>query len=239
VHVTFSDGSAGEYDLVVGADGINSTVRRLAVDDEPPAYGGQMVWRAIAPIRPRGLTKLQFLLGDGCFFGLCPVGDGGTYGFANTSEPRFHDEPEGRLERVRARFASFGSIVHEYLGALDSDDSLHCSAIEWLEREAWSNGRVVLIGDAAHAGSPMMGQGGCLAMEDAYVLAEELSNAPSVESALASYIARRAPRVKWVREHSRAVGESLRLPSAVRNGVLRQRGDQLLQDRYRPLVAEA
>jgi 2-polyprenyl-6-methoxyphenol hydroxylase-like FAD-dependent oxidoreductase len=135
--VGFSDGSTGRYDLVVGADGIVSTVRLLTLSTAPPVSPGQMVWRSVAPLRPRGLTKLQFVLGDGCFFGLCPVGNGQTYGFGNVSEPRFHDAVEGRLDRLRERFAAFGGIVQDYLAALETDEQIHCSAIEWVEQEEW------------------------------------------------------------------------------------------------------
>ena len=237
VRVELSDGSVGAYDLVVGADGIASTVRRLALDATPPAYGGQMVWRSLVPIRPHGLTKLQFLLGEGCFFGLCPVGDGHTYGFGNVAGPRFRDEAAGRLTRLRGRFASFGPVVQEYLAALESDDQIHCSAIEWVEQERWRGGRVVLIGDAAHASSPMMGQGGSLAVEDAWVLAESLYAADSVEHALDAYVVRREPRVEWVRQQSQAAGESLGLPVPARNAALRARGDDMMQHRFRPLTA--
>ena len=237
VSVRFSDGSAGEYDLVVGADGISSTVRRLTLSTAPPAYLGQMVWRSLAPIRPRGLTTLQFLLGDGCFFGLCPTGDGHTYGFGNFTEPRFHDALPGRLERLRNRFAAFGGLVREYLASLERDEHVHCSAIEWVDVDEWHTGRVVLIGDAAHASSPMMGQGGCLAMEDAYVLAEVLHSAATLDSALSNYVDRRRPRVKWVQQQSSAAAESFRLPPATRNAALRERGDEVLQHRFKPLIA--
>jgi FAD-dependent urate hydroxylase len=236
VSVGFNDGSTADYDLVVAADGIASTVRKLVLGTAPPVYAGQMTWRSLAPMRPRGLSKLQFVLGDGCFFGLCPVGEGQTYGFANVSEPRFHDAEQGRLARLRARFATFGAIVQDYLAALVSDEQLHCSAVEWVEHAAWQRGRVVLIGDAAHASSPMMGQGGCLAMEDAWVLAAELRAAESVEQALHAYVRRRQPRVEWVQQQSRAVADSFLLPPATRNAVLRERGDQLMYDRFRPLV---
>lgn len=76
VSVGFSDGSGGEYDLVVGADGIGSTVRRLTLSAAAPADLGAMNWRGIAPLRPKGLTALRFELGDGCFFGLRPGGAG-------------------------------------------------------------------------------------------------------------------------------------------------------------------
>jgi FAD-dependent urate hydroxylase len=234
--VGFSDGSAGDYDLVVGADGIASTVRRLTLGAAPPVYAGQMTWRSIAPIRPRGLTRLQFLLGDGCFFGLCPIGNGQTYGFGNVTGPRFHDAIPGRLARLRERFAAFGGIVQDYLSALESDEHIHCSPVEWVEQVEWQSRRVVLIGDAAHASSPMMGQGGCLAMEDAWVLAAVLLEANSVKKALDAFVSRRRPRAEWVQQQSRAVAESFHLPPAIRNAVLRERGDQMMHDRFEPLI---
>jgi FAD-dependent urate hydroxylase len=144
---------------------------------------------------------------------------------------------EGRLARVRERFAHFGDIVQEYLAVLDSDAAIHCSAIEWLDEKRWCTGRVVLIGDAAHASSPMMGQGGSLAVEDAGVLAESLRAADSVEQAPDDYVVRRRPRVRWVREQSRIAGESLRIPISARNAVLRARGDEMMRQWFAPLIA--
>lgn len=236
VRVAFSDGSMGDYDLVVGADGLASTVRKLIGSLASPLYTGQMVWRSLAPIRPRGLTRLQFLLGEGCFFGLCPIGNGQTYGFGNMTMPRFHDPVEGRLTRLRERFAAFGDVVQDYLASLTSDEQIHCSPVEWVEQEEWLTGRVVLIGDAAHASVPMMGQGGCQAMEDALVLAEVLRAEDSVEGALETYVSRRRPRVGWVQQQSRVVAESFDLPSDVRNAVLRERGEHLMRARFAPLI---
>ena len=185
---------------------LGSTVRALALTTAAPSDLGAMNWRSIAPIRPAGLTALQMHLGDGCMFGLVPMGAGRTYGFAYVVQPRFHDPLEGRLERLRDRFATFGSRVQEYLASLERDDQVICSAMEWMEVEKWHIGRVVLVGDAAHASSPMMGQGGCMAMEDACVLAEELRAAATVESALASYVSRRKPRVEWVQQPKHGSG---------------------------------
>ena len=195
-----------------------------------------MNWRSTAPICPVGLTGLQMHLGDGCTFGLVPMGAGRTYGFAYVVQPRFRDPLEGRLDRLRNRFAKFGLRVQEYLGSLERDDQVICSAMEWIELKKWHIGRVVLVGDAAHASSPMMGQGGCMAMEDACVLAEELRASATVESALASYVDRRKPRVEWVQRQSMAVGEILNVPSAVRNAALREGGNQMMQARFGPLV---
>jgi 2-polyprenyl-6-methoxyphenol hydroxylase-like FAD-dependent oxidoreductase len=83
VWVSFGDAAAAGYDLVVGADGINSNVRHLVFGGPSPAYAGQMAWRSLAPVRPRSLDGVQFWLGEDRFFGLCPVGDELTYGFGN------------------------------------------------------------------------------------------------------------------------------------------------------------
>jgi hypothetical protein len=76
VSVAFSDGSTGDYDLVVGSDGIKSTIRVLTLTTTEPSDLGAMNWRSIAPTRPRGLNALQLHLGDGCVFGLVPMGPG-------------------------------------------------------------------------------------------------------------------------------------------------------------------
>jgi 2-polyprenyl-6-methoxyphenol hydroxylase-like FAD-dependent oxidoreductase len=238
VTVSFTDGTKGRYDLVVGADGIRSAVRALTLGATPPVYLGAMNWRSVVPIRPAGLENaLQMHVGDNRIFGLVTMGAGHTYSFAICIEPRFHDPVEGRLERLRIRFADFGPGVQEYLAALERDDQIICSAMEWVPVEKVYNGRVVLAGDAAHASSPMMGQGGCMAMEDACVLAEELRSGATIEAALASFAKRRKPRVEWVQRQSMAVTQMQDLPAGSRTIALRESGDRATRARFAPLVA--
>jgi 2-polyprenyl-6-methoxyphenol hydroxylase-like FAD-dependent oxidoreductase len=238
VQVDLTDGSSAEYDLVVGADGIRSQVRDMIFGKTQPIFAGQISWRSIAPIALPGRPSVQFWLGDRCFFGLCSIAEGWTYGFGYVSRARAHDPVEGRLDRLRRRFSNFGSIVQRYLEALEEDQQIHCSTIEWIEAETWHKGRVALIGDAAHASSPMMGQGGSLAMEDAHVLAELLRIETNLDDALAKYTARRRPRVQWVQGQSRRVADSFDLDPAIRNEVLRDRGEAMFKERYAPLTAD-
>jgi 2-polyprenyl-6-methoxyphenol hydroxylase-like FAD-dependent oxidoreductase len=196
-----------------------------------------MAWRSVAPVRPDGLDGVQFWLGEDGFFGLFPAGNGITYGVGNVTSERVRDPVPGRKSRLRDRFAAFGPPVQQYLAAIGRDEDVHCSPIEWLSAPAWHNGRVVLIGDAAHAMSPMMGQGGCMAIEDALVLAEELRSEADIPAAIAAYQKRRRPRVEWVREQSRAMTELVRQPAVVRNTALRERGSSGIYDRFRPLMA--
>jgi 2-polyprenyl-6-methoxyphenol hydroxylase-like FAD-dependent oxidoreductase len=98
-------------------------------------------------------------------------------------------------------------------------------------------GRVLLVGDAAHASPPQLGQGGCMALEDAVVLSQELRAANCLDDALAAYVTRRKPRTDWVREQSRAALNAWLLPPATRDAALRQRGEEMMRARYAPLLA--
>jgi FAD-dependent urate hydroxylase len=236
--VRFSDGTCGRYDLVVGADGIRSAVRTLALDPAPPRYCGVVGWRSVARGRPAGADHLVLLLGKGRFFGLVPLGDGRTYGFAGVAaRSPLDDPPTGRLDRLRALFAGFADPVATYLASLDVDEQVHGTPIERVELDRWHSGRVVLVGDAAHATPPHMGEGGCLAVEDGAVLAEELAAARDVEAALHRYAARRRPRIEWVREQTRLAAAAWVLPAEVRDAALRARGDAALRARCAPLRA--
>jgi 2-polyprenyl-6-methoxyphenol hydroxylase-like FAD-dependent oxidoreductase len=120
---------------------------------------------------------------------------------------------------------------------LECDDQIHCSAAEELHLPEWRSSRILLIGDAAHASSPMMGQSGCMAIEDAAVLAELLEASASVDAALDAYAPRRRPRVDWVQAQSDALGRGALLPAAMRDPVLRQQGAQQFEARYAPLLS--
>jgi FAD-dependent urate hydroxylase len=217
VEVHLSDGTSGSYDLVVGADGIRSTVRELALASSLPAYNGQMIWRSVIPTRPQGMVDMMLLMGEKYFLGLVPMGEGHTYGFGAVDGERFEDPLAGRLDRFRRRFGEFGAPVPAYLAGLQSDHDLHFGPTEWVELDEWYRDRVVLIGDAAHAGPPHMAEGGCMAMEDALVLAEVLRTTNSVEASLKAYVLRRRPRADWVQKQSRAAAQAWAVPVAARN----------------------
>jgi 2-polyprenyl-6-methoxyphenol hydroxylase-like FAD-dependent oxidoreductase len=227
VRVAFADGSSRDYDLVVGADGIGSTVRRSAVRDVAPTRTSKVGWRTVVTGRPAGVEHLVLLLGEGCFLGLVPVGGGNTYGFAGT---------DAGEEPLADRLAGFGGPAPDFLARLDAT-TVHGAPIGGVTLDRWYDRRVVLVGDAAHATLPHMGQGGSLAVEDALVLADELAGAETLPAALHAHTRRRRPRVDWVHEQSRRAAAAWMLPAAVRDAALRAHGDHLLQERYRPLLS--
>jgi 2-polyprenyl-6-methoxyphenol hydroxylase-like FAD-dependent oxidoreductase len=201
VTVECSDGSIGEYDVVVGADGIRSSVRGRCFDESPPRYVGQMYWRTAVAAEVVDTATMMF--SDNRFVAILPLGGGITYVAAQVycDEPFSLPESEW-VPAVRARFADFASPVADALAWMEYD-GLHFGPAEEIERDEWRAGRVLLVGDAAHACSPTLAQGGSLAFEDALVLAELLATVPEVDEALTRFVARREPRARWVRERTR------------------------------------
>ena len=172
VHI--ADGSIESYDLVVGADGIRSTVRRLAIGESKPRFRRQIGWRFIA--RRTAETSVDgwtVYLGGGSAFLLVPIGDDALYCYADriASSPDA-ELPTGDIARLRERFHRFASPVRAILDQLESADQIHTSPIEEVAPESWGRGPIVLIGDAAHAVSPNMACGVAMALEDALVLAD-------------------------------------------------------------------
>jgi 2-polyprenyl-6-methoxyphenol hydroxylase-like FAD-dependent oxidoreductase len=116
---------------------------------------------------------------------------------------------------------------------------VHCAAIEEVALGSWVRGRVLLIGDAAHATSPNMAEGVAMALEDALVLAECLQRSDVVPTALSAFEARRRPRTDWVRAQTHSRDRTRYLPTAIRNAVLRAVGQRIFRSNYRPLLDEA
>lgn len=194
VEVRLADGTEMRADLVVGADGIRSRVRELAIGRLRPRYVGQMYWRGA--VADELVDTATMLFDTDRFVALLPLGSGVTYVALQEHLPR--PAAVGSLDR----FADFGDPIPRAIDALRNDRTAHYGPAEEIERDEWRSGRVLLIGDAAHACSPTMAQGGSLAIEDAIVLAELLASAHPTDDALDEFVARRRPRAQWVRERT-------------------------------------
>lgn len=209
VDITFDDGSAGRYDLVVAADGIYSDMRRRLFPDAPaPVFTGQGCWRAVAP-RPEGMTGTEMFFGGPVKLGFNPVSSTHMYLFALEHvphNPRYADsELVGQLKEL---LAGFGSYVTDVRAGLGRDSLVNYRPLEWqLLADPWYKGRVVLIGDAAHATTPHMASGAGMAIEDGLVLGRELAAHVTVEAALASFMEHRFERARLVVENSVRIGE--------------------------------
>ncbi len=228
--VTFTDGSSGTYDLVVGADGIRSKVRELALGGPDAGYVGQASWRFVSDGFPE-LSDWTVMLGRGRSFLTVALGDGVVYCYAdiNTRDPA--NVANGDWREL---FADFADPVPRLL---EGARVAHFAPIEEVVPPAWRAGRTVLVGDAAHASSPNMAQGVAMAVEDALVLAEVLTADQPVEEALAAYEKRRHARVAFVQEQTHRRDRTRSLPAAVRNLTLRLAAERIFRSNYAPLLA--
>lgn len=210
VDVQFTDGSQQRYDLVIGADGLYSQVRKILFPAAPqPLYSGQCVWRAVLP-RPAEVQRTMMWLGHKVKTGLNAVSQDEMYLFV--TEDRASNErldaqqfpqmladllapfPAPLMQSVRAQINADAQIVYRPLESL-------------LMPQPWYQNRVVLIGDTVHATTPHMASGACIGIEDAIVLADELATNSDHAAALERFQARRWERCRMVVENSVRLGE--------------------------------
>jgi 2-polyprenyl-6-methoxyphenol hydroxylase-like FAD-dependent oxidoreductase len=235
--VTFTDGLTEIYDVVVGADGINSTVRRLAFPGNQPAYVGNVCWRFITKNSEK-IDCWTVMLGNGRTLLAIPISPSEVYVYADLAVPGDAIDQFSQTSSLAPLFAGFARPVLPLLEGLSIDTKIHFASVEQVQMTSWVNGRVLLIGDAAHASSPSMAEGAGMAVEDALVLAEALATQGSVETAFAAYALRRRPRTDWVQKQCATRDKMRSLPAAVRVPILKLFGSTMYRRSYSPLLQQ-
>lgn len=216
VTVRLADGGREHGDVLVGADGIWSRVRAQLHGDERPRYAGYTVWRGVIPFAHDG--KMLESWGRGTRFGVVPIGSGRVYWFATANAPEGSHAEGGHKQELLRRFKEWHDPIPEVLERTPESAILRDDLYERKPLKRWGQGRVTLLGDAAHPMTPNLGQGACQAIEDAVVLARYLAQEPDVVAALRGYEARRIKRTRAIVAESRRFGRIAQLenPLAVR-----------------------
>jgi 2-polyprenyl-6-methoxyphenol hydroxylase-like FAD-dependent oxidoreductase len=239
VMVTFNDGTTAEYDAVIGADGLRSETRRLAFGEVPLTYHGVTGWAFWTGIDIGSETREIY--GPGRFMGFYPSRERPCC-FAAASAPRSApDDAATRRGRLEAMFASFPEWARAALNSSTDPTIWHDDFLD-LRMPRWTSGRVALTGDAAHALLPSAGVGASMAIESAYVLADELSRAPSgrIPDALRRYEQRRRARADRVQRQSRQLMWMIRphnlIVTGARDAVMRMVPESAFLSMFKPLM---
>jgi FAD-dependent urate hydroxylase len=232
-------GAEVRADLLVGADGVNSVVRSSILASEP-RYAGYTAWRGVSPV-PVERGRMTESWGVGERFGLVDIGRERTYWFATKNAPEAEsDEPQGRKAEILRRFSGWHEPIAAVTGATP-ESTIMRNDVHYLEPlPRWSNGRVVLIGDAAHATTPGVGQGAAQAIEDAVVLAQRLAGSGDLATALGEYEAIRRPRAEAVLKMSRRADKAAQVASPIgcriRNAIVRRLPERAQRRQLEPVV---
>jgi 2-polyprenyl-6-methoxyphenol hydroxylase-like FAD-dependent oxidoreductase len=231
------------FDFVVGADGVHSAVRSAVTAAKPhpsglaakpqPSAMAAWAWRFVGP-NP-GVDCYTAWSGEDAAFLLIPVEDGQVYGYAAGGRDQLGSDPQWLADT----FARFPGPVTRVVGdVLASPAALLHSAVEevWLRR--WHRGRLVVIGDAAHATQPIWAQGAAMALEDALVLADLLAGQRDWSGIGDAFERRRRTRVAHVQAASDEMSRLARLPGWLRDLVAPVLGPRAYRRAYGPLRAE-
>ncbi|MRG58300.1 NAD(P)-binding protein [Agromyces sp. CFH 90414] len=212
VDVITSDGLERRYDLLIGADGLHSSIRGMLGIEVAPQRTGMGIWRAFVP-RPESVTHTDLYYGGPCFIaGYCPTGQETMYAYlVEPAQDRSELDQASKIAVMRGLAEAYGGPWNEIRDALDDAARVNYT---WFTShvvpDAWNRGRVVLIGEAAHSCPPTIAQGAAQAAEDAQVLAELLLGRDRVDDDLwTAFHARRLPRASAVVEASVQLGRWL------------------------------
>jgi 2-polyprenyl-6-methoxyphenol hydroxylase-like FAD-dependent oxidoreductase len=209
----FANGKEARADFLVGADGLHSAVRAQLLGHDKPRYAGYTCWRGITlyddPALSGGISFVSW--GRGREFGALSVGRGRVYWFGTTNAPEGSpDAPIGRKREALETFRGWHEPIEAVIKASAPDAILRNDVYDRKPAKRWGEGRVTLLGDAAHPSTPNLGQGACQAIEDAVVLARCLAREPGVVPALRKYEGERRARTAYISRMSWRLGQMQR-----------------------------
>lgn len=240
IQLIFNDGSSVEGDYLIAADGIHSPIRRQILPRSKPRYAGYTCWRAVIDNPMPGMAYSTESWGKGRRFGIVPLADNKLYWFATLDAPENSRELKSYgIRDLLTVFRHFHNPVGRVIRATSDADLIWGDIYDIAPLRHYTFGRSLLVGDAAHATTPNMGQGACQAVEDAVVLANALEQTRSVPEAFQMFERKRLNRTHEIIRLSRRLGQLGQLNNplliGMRNGVLRMLPDGLNDSQLRKL----
>jgi 2-polyprenyl-6-methoxyphenol hydroxylase-like FAD-dependent oxidoreductase len=209
IRIDFTSHSPLRCDVLIGADGLHSQLREQLLDGGAPSYRGYTVWRGVTDRTPKGLepgTAIE-IHGRGQRFGIGPVGHGRIGWWASANEKDACEQPAMTEQQTLLElFDGWCAPVCELIAATPAETILRNKAFDRVSTQSWGVGRMTLLGDSIHPTTPNLGQGGCMAVEDAAVLARCLAKESEPAQAFRAYEKCRYNRTTAIAGCSRLYG---------------------------------
>jgi 2-polyprenyl-6-methoxyphenol hydroxylase-like FAD-dependent oxidoreductase len=226
--VNFTDGTSIQTKSIIGADGINSNVRKKLFPNSKLRYSGQTCWRGISDYNIENeLGSVGFTLwGKKLQFGVSKISEGKVYWFAvKLSEANLTDDKENLKEELTNMFSEFHPLVNNLIENTTENKIFRgdLSDLELLNK--WNSKNICLIGDAAHSMTPDLGQGGAQAIEDGYYLSNFISKYDNLETAYDKFYIYRKPKIEKLVKQSRLTSKiaiTNKVMEKIRNFILKK-----------------
>jgi len=216
INIKFTNGKAARYDLLVGADGMNSRVRDIVFGlEHRPHYTGQMVWRATVG-RPSDVECRHSYFGPTNKSGFNPISDSEMYIYTVQNVPARPHWNDAELPAIlRGLLAEFGGALGHAREQIRTAEKIICRPVfSMMLRPPWYSGRIIVIGDAAHTTTPHLASGASIAIEDSIVLARLLQLNRSLDEILDGFMRQRYDRCCMIVQNSELLGEWEKNPGA-------------------------
>lgn len=243
VTLLFKDGTSAEADFVIACDGIHSNVRKKLLPDATPRYAGYTCFRAVINNVPDDidLTETSETWGPGLRFGIAPLTNNRIYWFACINTTANNQElKSAKVDDLLKRFGKFHDPVARILKSTDNDQLIWSDIIDLKPLKNFAFGNIVLMGDAAHATTPNMGQGACMAIEDAAILANCISATDNTSAAFLAFEKKRIRRTTTIVNDSWRIGKVAqlenRLAISLRNFALKLTPESVAEKQLRFLT---
>ena len=220
VLVKFQDGTIHETEFLIAADGIHSTVRKILLPDVEPRYSGYTCWRAVLENTNLNLTESSETWGTKGRFGIVPLAGNKVYWFACVNSSRNNSGFKNfKAKDILDHFQEFHEPIPSVLKETKDENLLWNDIFDLKPINKFAYDNILLVGDAAHATTPNLGQGACQAIEDAVVLTSELSKVTDVRQAFRNFEKRRVARTQSIVNTSWKIGKVAQLENKILVGL--------------------
>lgn len=240
VRLKFEKGEEKVFDYVIGADGVNSMIRQNLIPNSEPRYAGYWCWRSVVKLE-RQLNEGTEVWGKNGRFGISPLNNNRIYWYACINSNLKDGIPEFGVKDLKDRYRDYFPFIQELLELSNDEELISTPIVDIRSISKFHFGRILLIGDAAHATTPNMGQGACMGIEDVAVLQDEL-NQNDWNLACGNFEKRRMERTKYIIEKSELAGRIAQsdnpIVNSIRNNLIRILPDSVAHSQMKRLLEE-